>query len=103
MEDSNKNMYKFKEPLIKATIIKRNTQFTAEVELDGETITVHVPNTGRIADDNLLLNIYKKRKYNYDIDAVLLSDDENWVGINQILSNKLVQYFFGNESTIRND
>ena len=40
MEDSNKNMYKFKEPLIKATIIKRNTQFTAEVELDGETITV---------------------------------------------------------------
>ena len=53
MEDSNKNMYKFKEPLIKATIIKRNTQFTAEVELDGETITVHVPNTGRIADVNL--------------------------------------------------
>ena len=55
MEDSNKNMYKFKEPLIKATIIKRNTQFTAEVELDGETITVHVPNTGRIAD---VKNIY---------------------------------------------
>ena len=100
MEDSNKNMYKFKEPLIKATIIKRNTQFTAEVELDGETITVHVPNTGRIADVNLknipcLLSYHddKKRKYNYDIDAVLLSDDENWVGINQILSNKLVQYF----------
>jgi sugar fermentation stimulation protein A len=100
MEDSNKNMYKFKEPLIKATIIKRNTQFTAEVELDGETIIVHVPNTGRIADVNLknipcLLSYHddKKRKYNYDIDAVLLSDDENWVGINQILSNKLVQYF----------
>ena len=35
-----------------------------------------------------------KRKLKYDIEAVLLSDDENWVGINQILSNKLVEYFF---------
>ena len=36
-------MYKFKEPLIKATLIKRNSQFTATVELNGEEITVHVP------------------------------------------------------------
>ena len=35
----------------------------------------------------------KSRKYNYDIDAVLLSDDDNWVGINQILSNRLVEFF----------
>ena len=27
-------------------------------------------------------------EYKYDIEAVLLSDDDNWVGINQILSNK---------------
>ena len=50
MEDPNKNMYKFKEPLIKAKIIKRDTQFTATVSLNGEVITVHVPNTGRIGD-----------------------------------------------------
>ena len=30
----------------------------------------------------------------HDIEAVLLSDDDNWVGINQILSNRLVEYFF---------
>ena len=35
-----------------------------------------------------------KRKLKYDIEAVLLSDDENWVGINQILSNRLVEFFF---------
>ena len=100
MEESNNKMFKFEKPLIKATLIKRNTQFTAEVELDGENITVHVPNTGRIGDVNLknipcLLSYHddKKRKYNYSLDAVLLSDDDNWVGINQILSNKLVQYF----------
>ena len=100
MEVDNKDMYKFKEPLIKATLIKRNSQFTATVELDGETITVHVPNTGRIGDVNLkdipcLLSYHndKKRKLKYDLDAVLLSDDDNWVGINQILSNKLIEYF----------
>ena len=100
MENSNKNIYKFKEPLIEATLIKRNSQFTATVNLDEEEIDVHVPNTGRIGDVNLknipcLLSYHddKKRKLKYDIEAVLLSDDDNWVGINQILSNKLVQYF----------
>ena len=53
MEDSNKKMYKFKEPLIEATLIKRNSQFTATVDLNGEEITVHVPNTGRIGDVDL--------------------------------------------------
>ena len=28
------------------------------------------------------------------IEAVLLSDDDNWAGINQILSNRLVEHFF---------
>ncbi len=35
-----------------------------------------------------------KRKLKYDIEAILLSDDDNWVGINQILSNRLVEHFF---------
>ena len=63
-------------------------------------MTVYVPNIGRIGYVNLknipcLLSYHddKKRKYNYDIEAVLLSDDDKWVGINQILSNRLVEYF----------
>ena len=79
MEVDNKKMYKFNEPLIKATLIKRNSQFTATVELNGEEITVHVPNTGRIGDVNLknipcLLSYHndKNRKLKYDLDAVLL-------------------------------
>ena len=55
-------MYKFNEPLIEGTIIKRNSQFTAEVSLDGEVITVHVPNTGRIGDDNLLFYYLNNKK-----------------------------------------
>ena len=103
MEDSNNNIYKFKEPLIRATLLKRNTQFTATVSLNGKEMTVHVPNTGRIGDVNIknipcLLSYHKdkKRKYKYDIEAVLLSDDDNWVGINQILSNKIVEFFLEN-------
>ncbi|MBQ8142017.1 MAG: hypothetical protein IJV31_03780 [Clostridia bacterium] len=60
----------------------------------------HIPTTNRIGDvenKNLpcLLSYHpgETRKLHYDIEAVLLSDDNNWVGINQILSNKLVEFF----------
>ena len=96
-------MYKFNKPLIKGIMVKRNSQFTATVLLNGETITAHVTTTNRIGnviikDIPCLLSYHseKTRKYNYDIEAVLLSDDDNWVGINQILSNKLVEYFLKN-------
>lgn len=94
-------MYKFEEPLICGTMIKRKSQFTALVNLNGEELTAHIPTTNRIGDvenKNLpcLLSYHDdpKRKLKYDIEAVLLSDDDNWVGINQILSNRLVEHFF---------
>ncbi len=94
-------MYKFDEPLIRGTMLKRKSQFTAVVEIDGEEMIAHIPTTNRIGDvenKNLpcLLSYHPdpKRKLHYDIEAVLLSDDNNWVGINQILSNRLVEHFF---------
>ena len=93
--------YLFEPPLIRGTMLKRNSQFTAAVEVDGEQFVAHIPTTNRIGDvenKNLpcLLSFHDdpKRKLKYDIEAVLLSDDDNWVGINQILSNRLVEYFF---------
>ena len=103
MESSKNKIYKFETPLIEGTMIKRNSQFTATVKVNGEVLTAHVATTNRIGDvkiDNIpcLLSYHseKTRKYNYDVDAVLLSDDDNWVGINQILSNKLVEFFLKN-------
>lgn len=94
-------MFRFEKPLIRGTLLKRKSQFTALVELDGEELAAHIPTTNRIGDvENkdlpCLLSYHDdpKRKLNYDIEAVLLSDDDNWVGINQILSNKLVEHFF---------
>lgn len=94
-------MYVFEKALIGGTLLKRKSQFTAAVVIDGEEVTAHIPTTNRIADvenKNLpcLLSHHPdpKRKLHYDIEAVLLSDDDNWVGINQILSNRLVEHFF---------
>jgi len=93
--------YVFEKPLIRGTMLKRKSQFTALVDIDGEELVAHIPTTNRIGDvenKNLpcLLSYHDnpKRKLKYDIEAVLLSDDENWVGINQILSNRLVEHFF---------
>ena len=93
--------YVFEKPLIRGTMLKRKSQFTALVDIDGEELVAHIPTTNRIGDvenKNLpcLLSYHNnpKRKLKYDIEAVLLSDDENWVGINQILSNRLVEHFF---------
>lgn len=93
--------YRFESPLIRGTMIKRNSQFTATVEIDGEQLVAHIPTTNRIGDvenKNLpcLLSFHNdpKRKLKYDIEAVLLSDDDNWIGINQILSNRLMEHFF---------
>ena len=95
------SIYLFEKPLIRGTMLKRKSQFTALVDINGEELTAHIPTTNRIGDvenKNLpcLLSYHDdpKRKLKYDIEAVLLSDDENWVGINQILSNRLVEFFF---------
>lgn len=93
--------YRFESPLIKGTMLKRKSQFTAVVDINGQELIAHIPTTNRIGDvenKNLpcLLSYHddSKRKLKYDIEAVLLSDDDNWVGINQILSNRLVEHFF---------
>ena len=100
--------YVFEKPLIRGTMLKRKSQFTALVYIDGEELIAHIPTTNRIGDvenKNLpcLLSYHDdpKRKLKYDIEAVLLSDDDNWVGINQILSNRLVEYFFNEQMNFR--
>ena len=72
-------MFEFETPLIRATLLKRNSQFTATVLLVDETITVYFPNTSSIGDIKLenipcLLSYHddKSRKYQYSIEALLL-------------------------------
>lgn len=39
--------------MIEATIIKMNSQFTLDVDMDGDVEKVHCPTTGRIGDVDL--------------------------------------------------
>ncbi|MGB9813279.1 MAG: DNA/RNA nuclease SfsA [Thermovenabulum sp.] len=79
---------------LKATFLKRLNRFEAQVLLNGEVITVHVPNSGRLkelllpgAEVILLLSKNKKRKHEYDI--ILVEKDSNLVSIDSFLPSKL--------------
>lgn len=83
--------------LIPATLIRRYKRFLADVRLqNGEQITVHTPNTGRMlgltrAGSQIWLkdSANPKRKYRYSW-VMASSDDGALVGVDTHLANKLV-------------
>ena len=97
-------MYLFDTPLQEGIILKRNSQFTMDVLLNDKIIKCHCPTTGRIGNVDVknvscLISHSEntKRKLPYTVEAIscdeLTVKKKNWIGINQILSNKLVEYF----------
>ncbi len=42
--------YLFEKPLIRGTMLKRKSQFTASVDINGEELIAHLPTTNRIGD-----------------------------------------------------
>lgn len=95
--------YVFDKELQEATIVKRNSQFTMNVDIDGTVVKCHCPATTRIADVDLAgvkclvsESDAPKRKLKYTVEAVSFdnpdSKDKNWIGINLILSNRIVEY-----------
>lgn len=97
--------YLFENKLIEGVIVKRKSQFTMIVNVNGEELSCHCPTTGRIGDletRNIACLLSKsndpKRKTPYTVEAVSADDldnsNKNWIGINQTLSNRLVEYFF---------
>lgn len=96
--------YLFEKPLIEAVIVKRNSQFTLDVDIDGNVEKVHCPTTGRIGDVDLknvacLLSHSDNpnRKTKYTLEAISVNNldvkDKAWIGINQIASNKYIEFF----------
>ncbi len=95
--------YVFDKELQEATIIKRNSQFTMNVDIDGTIVKCHCPATTRIGDVDLAgvkclvsESDDPKRKLKYTVEAVSFDDpdskDKNWIGINLILSNRIVEF-----------
>lgn len=94
----------FFDPILQEGIImKRNSQFTMDVFLHGETIRCHCPADTRIGDVILknmacLVSYHDdpKRKLKYTVEAVSFDNlneaHKNWIGINLILSNRIVAF-----------
>lgn len=95
--------YTFDKELCETRIVKRNSQFTMNIELDGEVVKAHCPATTRIGDVDLAgvaclvsKSDDSKRKLKYTVEAVSFDNpetkDKNWIGINLILSNRIVEF-----------
>lgn len=87
---------KFNNNFFKAMFVKRPNRFNAEVELNGEIITVHVPNTGRCRE--LLMHgatvilreeLNPNRKTKYDLIAVYKGSV--LINIDSQVPNKVIQ------------
>lgn len=100
-------MYKFKQELQEGILVRRSSRFTMDVLIDDEIIKCHCPTTGRIGNielKNIACLISHsdniKRKLSYTVEAISCDEldkkEKNWIGINQILSNRLIEFFLKN-------
>ncbi len=85
---------KFPEPLRTGRFLRRYKRFFAEIEVEGEKITAHVPNTGSLKGclregAPCLFSQSKDpaRKLPYTLQMV--RHEDTWVGVNTLLANEL--------------
>lgn len=97
----------FKNPLVEGIIEKRKSQFTMQVNCNGESYHCHCPTTGRVGNLDLagrpcLLSqsSSSSRKTAFTVEAVSLNQPEDlaksWIGINQNAANRYVEHFLRN-------
>jgi sugar fermentation stimulation protein A len=102
-----KSAFVFDIPLTEGIVIKRKTQFTINVNVNGKETFCHCPTTERIGDIELagrpcLLSksVSSSRKTPYTVEAVSLNrpDDTRklWIGINQNAANRYVEHYLDN-------
>lgn len=94
---------RFERPLLKAKMLKRYKRFFADVELDGDVVTAHCPNTGSLktcweagrgAYISPSSNPDRKLKFTLELTE---SPTGAWVGVNTSWPNKLVKEAFENQ------
>ncbi|HPI41445.1 MAG TPA: DNA/RNA nuclease SfsA [Pseudobdellovibrionaceae bacterium] len=86
----------FPEPLLQGIFLKRYKRFFADVLLDGQVVTAHVPNTGSLKtclfpDTPCYLSPAKdpERKLKYTLEMTS-SPQGTWIGVNTQWPNKFV-------------
>lgn len=90
---------KFTKPLLVGTLLQRYKRFFADVEFEGEKITIHVPNTGSlkgVIEKNLRQKCWFSlhgdvtKKLKGTLEAVQAANG-TWVGVNTANPNRIVQ------------
>jgi len=95
--DSTTIAMKLPQPLFEATLIHRYKRFLADVRLpDGETITVHCPNSGSMKGcaepgSSVLLSRSTNLKRKLPFTLELIRINSQWIGINTMRPNHLVR------------
>ena len=86
---------KWNPPLTEAILLKRYKRFLADINLNSNEITVHVPNTGSMTscwEPNWKCAVSKSnnpsRKLPHTLE--LVHNGESWIGVNTANANKLV-------------
>lgn len=95
---------KYAMPLHDATLIRRYKRFLADVEYEGELLTVHTPNSGSMAgllDEGNPVRISgphgAHRKLRYTLEQIRIRRRDGrriWVGVNTSVPNKVVEEAF---------
>lgn len=87
---------KWPTPLTEAMLLKRYKRFLADVDLNGDVFTAHVPNTGSMTscwEPNWKCALSKSdnpdRKMPWTLE--LTHNGETWIGVNTANANKLVK------------
>ncbi len=87
--------FPFERPVREGVLLRRYKRFLADVDLDGETVTVHVPNSGSMLGCNrpgstalVSHDANPKRKLPYTLEAVRIG--RTWVGVNTGIPNRVV-------------
>lgn len=89
-------LVKWTEPLSEAIILKRYKRFLADVTLNGQQVTVHVPNTGSMTscwEPNwkciVSTSSNPNRKMAHTLE--LTHNGKSWIGVNTANANKLAK------------
>ena len=97
---------KFVEPLVEGRFLKRYKRFFADIEIDGQVVVAHVPNTGSLKsclEPGCPARVSKSsnpaRKLAYTLE--FLKPGDSWVGVNTQRSNDLVWEVWQTQSHTR--
>ena len=87
---------KYSKKILKGTILKRYKRFLSDIEIDGEIIHAHVPNTGSMKtcwepgwDAYVSFQEDPKRKLKYTLE--LIHNGESFINVNTSSTNKIVK------------